>query len=154
MSANKNAFPVLQERTPGVAVAMDADHRGGNTMKKYKRPGLLIRAAAVAVIAAAMTGGLASVLWADDTKTTDTKAADTNAVPSVAKPAEPVMKAKKLTGAELYEIHCNRCHAERYATEFTAAQWKTIMIHMRVRANLPAAQAREILKFLQEDSGS
>jgi hypothetical protein len=25
---------------------------------------------------------------------------------------------------------------------------------MRVRANLPAAQAREILKYLQEDSGS
>src|SRR6202142_4704785 len=57
---------------------------------------------------------------------------------------------KKLTGAELYAINCNRCHPERYATEFTAAQWKTIMLHMRVRANLPDAQARQILKFLQE----
>jgi hypothetical protein len=27
------------------------------------------------------------------------------------------------------------------------------MTHMRVRANLPAEQAREILKYLQEDSG-
>lgn len=61
---------------------------------------------------------------------------------------------KKLTGAELYAINCNRCHAERYATEFTSAQWKTIMIHMRVRANLPAAQARDILVYLQEDSGN
>jgi mono/diheme cytochrome c family protein len=61
---------------------------------------------------------------------------------------------KKLTGAELYAINCNRCHPERYATEFTAAQWKTIMTHMRVRANLPAAQAKEILKFLKEDAGS
>ena len=34
------------------------------------------------------------------------------------------------------------------------AQWKTIVTHMRVRANLPAAQAREILKYLQEDSGN
>jgi hypothetical protein len=61
---------------------------------------------------------------------------------------------KKLTGAELYAINCNRCHPERYATEFTAAQWKTIMLHMRVRANLPAAQAKQILKFLQEDAGN
>jgi hypothetical protein len=74
--------------------------------------------------------------------------------------AEPGKKAdqkagpKKLTGAELYAINCNRCHPERYATEFTSAQWKTIMLHMRVRANLPAAQAKEILKFLKEDAGN
>jgi mono/diheme cytochrome c family protein len=74
--------------------------------------------------------------------------------------AEPEKKTetkpapKKLTGAELYAVNCARCHPERYATEFTAAQWKTIMIHMRVRANLPAAQAKEILKFLKEDAGS
>ena len=74
--------------------------------------------------------------------------------------AEPEKKTdvkpapKKLTGAELYAINCNRCHPERYATEFTPAQWKTIMTHMRVRANLPAAQAKEILKFLKEDAGS
>jgi len=60
---------------------------------------------------------------------------------------------KKLRGAELYAIHCNRCHPERYATERTEAQWKTILLHMRTRATLPAEQAREILKFLQEDSG-
>ncbi|MGO8836797.1 MAG: hypothetical protein ACLQAH_03580 [Limisphaerales bacterium] len=74
--------------------------------------------------------------------------------------AEPEKKAdqkaapKKLTGAELYAINCNRCHPERYATEFTSAQWQTIMLHMRVRANLPAAQAKEILKFLKEDAGN
>jgi len=61
---------------------------------------------------------------------------------------------KKLTGAELYQVNCNRCHAERYPTEFTSAQWKTLVTHMRVRANIPAAQAREILKYLQEDSGN
>jgi cytochrome c5 len=59
-----------------------------------------------------------------------------------------------LTGAELYAVNCNRCHAERYPTERNAAQWGTILTHMRVRANLPAAQAREILKYLQENSGS
>jgi mono/diheme cytochrome c family protein len=58
----------------------------------------------------------------------------------------------KLTGAELYAINCNRCHPERYPTEWTAAQWQTLILHMRVRANLPAKQAREILKYLQENS--
>jgi cytochrome c5 len=61
--------------------------------------------------------------------------------------------AKTLTGAELYSMHCNRCHPERYPTERTAAQWKTILLHMRVRANLPAKQARTILTYLQDNSG-
>ena len=68
--------------------------------------------------------------------------------------AKPVAKAKKLSGSELYAIHCNRCHPERYPTEFTAPQWKTIGTHMRVRANLPAVQIKEIIKYLQEEAGS
>ena len=59
----------------------------------------------------------------------------------------------ELSGAELYAIHCNRCHAERYPAEFTDGQWKTLMTHMRVRANLPAKQARLILEYLQDESG-
>ena len=58
-----------------------------------------------------------------------------------------------MSGAELYALHCNRCHPERYAAERTAEQWKTILLHMRTRANIPAEQARSILQFLQEDSG-
>jgi hypothetical protein len=70
----------------------------------------------------------------------------------------PVVTAKNsekrmLSGAELYSMNCNRCHPERYPTERTAAQWRTILLHMRVRANLPADQARTILKYLQENSG-
>jgi cytochrome c5 len=88
--------------------------------------------------------------------------ADTNAPvatpPAVTAPppgtgtTKPPMPAP-LTGAELYSMHCNRCHAERYPTERTAAQWKTIMLHMQVRANIPGTQARLILKYLQENSG-
>jgi mono/diheme cytochrome c family protein len=68
---------------------------------------------------------------------------------ATSKPAEQ----KKLTGQDLYAINCARCHPERYPTERTAAQWKTITLHMQVRANLPPDQAKEILKYLQEDSG-
>jgi hypothetical protein len=66
---------------------------------------------------------------------------------------KPKAAPKKLSGAELYSMHCNRCHPERYPTERTAAQWKTILLHMRVRANLPAEQSRTILKYLQDNSG-
>ena len=66
---------------------------------------------------------------------------------------KPKVASRKLSGAELYSMHCNRCHPERYPTERTAAQWKTILLHMRVRANLPAEQARAILKYLQDNSG-
>ena len=69
------------------------------------------------------------------------------------KRVETKPEKKKLSGAELYSMHCNRCHPERYPTERTAAQWKTILLHMRVRANLPAEQARTILKYLQDNSG-
>jgi hypothetical protein len=76
--------------------------------------------------------------------------------PKEAKPEKKTEKKtekKKLSGQELYAIHCNRCHPERYATERTASEWKTLMVHMRVRANLPADQAKTILKYLQEDAG-
>ena len=67
-------------------------------------------------------------------------------------PAKPEAQ-QKLTGQDLFAIHCARCHPERYATERTAAQWQTIMLHMQVRANLPPDQAKAVLKYLQEDSG-
>lgn len=53
------------------------------------------------------------------------------------------------TGAELYAMNCNRCHSERYPMEHTDAQWKTVMLHMRTRAQIPAKDARAILKYLQ-----
>src|ERR1700730_18516561 len=59
------------------------------------------------------------------------------------------VKAEPLSGADLWTLNCNRCHMVRSPGEFTAAQWETILMHMRVRANIPAAQAREIQKFLE-----
>jgi hypothetical protein len=109
--------------------------------------------AACLALAAAFTPTLwsrESTAAAPPPKTASTPSSTTNA------PAPEITRktAKRhLTGAELYSIHCNRCHPERYPTERTAAQWKTIMLHMQVRANLPVEQARMILKYLQENSG-
>jgi len=99
---------------------------------KYSRLHYLVRTVA-ALVALTTIVSLVTVAQADETKPTATK---------------------KLTGAELYAINCNRCHQERYPTEFTSAQWQTLMTHMRVRANLPAKQAKEILKYMKEEAGN
>ncbi len=57
--------------------------------------------------------------------------------------------ASSLNGQQLYAVHCARCHTERYATERTDAQWKTVMLHMQVRASLNGADARKITEYLQ-----
>jgi hypothetical protein len=83
---------------------------------------------------------------------TNAPAVQASTVQPAAKPEKK--PAKKLSGVELYAIHCNRCHPERYPVELDETQWKTIMIHMRVRANLPAEQARAIMKYMQEQAGN
>jgi cytochrome c5 len=119
------------------------------TPKQRQRP---VPAAFASVLAAVMVIGLASFGQADPAPAT---AAQTNAVPASAKVpviSKPAARTQ-LTGADLYSMHCNRCHPERYPTERTAAQWKTIMLHMQVRANIPVGQSRLILKYLQDNSG-
>ena len=61
-------------------------------------------------------------------------------------------RAKTSSGAGLYTMHCSRCHPERYPTERTDAKWKTVMLHMRTRAKLPAKDARAVLEYLQESN--
>src|SRR5262245_54972642 len=88
--------------------------------------GWSVIAAAICALSVALVGGAGN---------TSTNAPAAKA-PKPVKETKPKTEKKKLTGAELYAMHCNRCHPERYATERTPAQWKTIMLHMRVRANL------------------
>ncbi len=116
-------------------------------MKRFHSLKLRLRAGVgVAAMAVLLYGLSGTAVIGADPKPADSKSSETK---PAAKPT-----AKKLTGAELYAVNCNRCHPERYPTEFNSAQWKTLMTHMRVRANLPAAQAKLILKYLQEDSGN
>jgi cytochrome c5 len=117
---------------------------------------------AIMVLAALMTG-LAFTVFSAESKAggqpakADSAIAATNAVASQssspeASPQKARMK-RQLTGAELYSINCNRCHPERAPTDWTGAEWKTIMLQMQVRANIPAKQAKLILQYLQENSG-
>jgi cytochrome c5 len=130
-------------------------------MNKFKPSKVLVQTTFAAIAAVVMLGGLASTFCfaeppaAAPPAKTDSTAAATNSVAlkSQAPEAAPPVFKTQLTGAELYSMHCNRCHPERYPTERTAAQWKTIMLHMQVRANIPGNQARLILQYLQDNSG-
>ena len=111
-------------------------------MKQFSPSQLRIRS----IIAAAAVAAALSFVFVGCAGATRQKAKGTTVT--------PVATRTPLTGAELYAINCNRCHPERSAIERKSTEWKTILTHMRVRANLPAAQARTILQYLQENSGS
>jgi hypothetical protein len=117
---------------------------------------LRLRAGAgLALGIAAIYAASSAFVCGADTKAGDSASTNTNSAPAKAAEVKPAKQVKKqLTGAELYSINCNRCHPERYPTEFNSTHWKTLMVHMRVRANLPAAQAKQILKYFQEESGN
>jgi cytochrome c5 len=120
-------------------------------MKRQK----LILWGASALVGACLFGAGLTPVQAQPTEKADSAPASTNAVELKAQSPDtkPAVVKKQLTGAELYSMHCNRCHPERYPTERTAAQWKTIMLHMQVRANIPVEQSKLILQYLQDNSG-
>jgi len=119
-----------------------------------KRQKLILWSAAALVFACLSGPGLTPVP-AQPVSGADSTSSPTNSVAlnAQAPDAKPAPVRVQLTGAELYSMHCNRCHPERYPTERTAAQWKTIMLHMQIRANIPGEQAKLILKYLQDNSG-
>lgn len=57
-----------------------------------------------------------------------------------------------LDGAKVFEQNCGRCHLPRQPKERSDRQWKIIMAHMRVRANLTAEEAEAVLKYLQSSN--
>jgi mono/diheme cytochrome c family protein len=54
-----------------------------------------------------------------------------------------------LKGARLWPVYCGECHKARPGSEFSPADWDTIMMHMRSRANLPDDDAQAILQYLK-----
>jgi hypothetical protein len=124
-------------------------HKSESKMNKSKK--VLLRTAFTIVVLC----GLASTLYSAEPDTSTPSPTNSVAANSPVPATETKSVAVKMsiTGAELYSINCNRCHQERYPTERTGAQWKTIMLHMQVRANIPVSQSKLILQYLQENSG-
>src|SRR3546814_10403124 len=52
-------------------------------------------------------------------------------------------------GAQAWADTCARCHNFRDPREFSDVEWRSVMLHMRIRANLTGSQTRDILGFLQ-----
>ena len=126
-----------------------------SSLNRARRVGLAAAALAAVLYASSLCFVGASDAEAPAAKPSDTKIAQAKATETKKESAKlKKEQKKKLTGAELYAINCNRCHPERYPMEFTPAQWKTLMLHMRVRANLPVDQAKIISKYLQEEAGN
>ena len=55
-------------------------------------------------------------------------------------------------GAQAWANNCGSCHNLRPATDLRDDQWRVVVSHMRVRADLTGQEARDILKFLQESN--
>ena len=52
-------------------------------------------------------------------------------------------------GAAEWPIICSHCHTLRDPKEFSAKDWSLIVEQMRVRANIPGQEARDIAAFLE-----
>lgn len=74
-------------------------------------------------------------------------------MPAAVRAEEPAAKADQQAlvreGAKRWPEYCGNCHNLRGPGEHSAAEWETIVQHMRVRANLPGQDAREILEYLK-----
>lgn len=66
-----------------------------------------------------------------------------------AQPSRKTDAGQFARGAKAWAAQCGRCHNLRDPKEFGDQDWSTIVIHMRVRANLPGRMARDIAAFLR-----
>ena len=53
------------------------------------------------------------------------------------------------TGSQLWGENCIRCHNAPSSADYSGAQWETIGMHMKLRANLTEDEAKKIVAFLQ-----
>jgi len=55
-------------------------------------------------------------------------------------------------GAKAWANNCASCHNLRPASDLRDDQWRVVVAHMRIRADLTGQEARDVLKFLQESN--
>jgi hypothetical protein len=62
---------------------------------------------------------------------------------------KPSQMVSDKMGATLWGENCQRCHNLPPPTMYNDDQWKAIVTHMQVRANITKEEATKILDFLQ-----
>ena len=93
---------------------------------------------------------MALVFAGSGCESTAQKPALTGAAPAT-QPAGPTLVNGK-SGQQLWTETCMHCHNSRTPSEFSAAQWDVIVMHMRQRANLTGPEARAVAEFLKASS--
>jgi hypothetical protein len=68
---------------------------------------------------------------------------------TVAAESVPTETQRFLRGAKLWGAYCGLCHNARPGSEFNRLEWDTLLLHMRVRGNLPAEDAEAIRVYLR-----
>lgn len=63
-------------------------------------------------------------------------------------PARAAEPGSVTAGAQTWADNCDRCHNMRDPSDFDSGQWRVIVTHMRIRAGLTGAEARDVLEFL------
>ena len=53
------------------------------------------------------------------------------------------------TGMQLWGENCIRCHNAPPSSDYSPAQWETIGIHMKLRANLTDDETNKIVAFFK-----
>lgn len=54
-----------------------------------------------------------------------------------------------LAGMDAWGHYCSNCHNAPPASDRAPHEWDTILMHMRVRANLPAHTADAVLEYMK-----
>lgn len=56
---------------------------------------------------------------------------------------------RQKSGAQIWTENCGTCHNLRNPAGYSDAEWEVAVQHMRIRANLTAAETRAIVEFLK-----
>lgn len=65
---------------------------------------------------------------------------------------KPSQAVSDKMGATLWGENCQRCHNLPPPTMYNDDQWKAIVTHMQVRANITKEEATKIVEFLQSSN--
>jgi cytochrome c1 len=64
--------------------------------------------------------------------------------------ATQIVKAK--TGMQLWGENCIRCHNAPSSADYSNAQWETIGMHMKLRADLTDDEITKVVEFLKSSN--
>lgn len=60
-----------------------------------------------------------------------------------------VFATENISGAQVINDNCAKCHNARAVHEFSVPEWKVIMPHMRVKAHLTGQETLAVIEFLE-----